>query len=189
MRVNGFGLHKLIPHRDRRATTPIYPLFRPRSPKTAYAVLTRKFLGVLRRSRITQATVFTNLSSITQSRNTLDISLRRVALYPAELRVPVKRNYSSRIPSVNAALTRLKPARVADHLMAFTCQRLGHSFRRGGCNVVAAPHTANPRTRQQGGFYPMPHRAKLHCEKGGTSLAYFVSIAPPSAPTPPCRRR
>jgi hypothetical protein len=34
-----------------------------------------------------QATVLTNLSSVTHSRNTLDISLRRATLYPAELRV------------------------------------------------------------------------------------------------------
>jgi hypothetical protein len=51
--------------------------------------------------------------------------------------VPVTRNYSSLITPVNDALTRLKPVRVADHLMAFTCRRLRRSFRRGGCNVVA----------------------------------------------------
>jgi hypothetical protein len=68
---------------------------------------------------------------------TCGLYLRRVALYPAELRVPVTRNYSSLIPPVNDALTRLKPVRVADHLMAFTCRRLRRSFRRGGCNVVA----------------------------------------------------
>jgi hypothetical protein len=72
---------------------------------------------------------------------------RRVALYPAELRVPVTRNYSLLISPVNDALTRLKPVRVADHLMAFTCRRLRRSFRRGGCNVVATlPVNVDPKT-------------------------------------------
>ena len=46
---------------------------------------------------------------------TCGLYLRRVALYPAELRVPETRNYSPLITLVNDALTRLKPVRVADH--------------------------------------------------------------------------
>ena len=49
---------------------------------------------------------------------TCGLYLRRVALYPAELRVPVTWNYSPVIILVNDTLTRLSPARVADHLMA-----------------------------------------------------------------------
>jgi hypothetical protein len=78
---------------------------------------------------------------------TCGLYLRRVAPYPAELRVPVTRNYSSLITPVNDALTRLKPVRVADHLMAFACRRLRRSFRRGGCNVVATlPVNVGPKT-------------------------------------------
>src|SRR5260221_405512 len=47
---------------------------------------------------------------------TCGLYLRRVALYPAELRVPVTWNYSPLIILVNDTLTRLSPARVADHL-------------------------------------------------------------------------
>jgi hypothetical protein len=61
--------------------------------------------------------------------------------------VPVTWNYSPLINLVNDALTRLKPARVAYHLMAFTCRRLRRSFRRGGCNVVATlPVNVDPKT-------------------------------------------
>jgi hypothetical protein len=53
--------------------------------------LRENFSGFCGVRRITQATVFKNLSSVTQSRNTLDISLRRATLYPAELRVRHRR--------------------------------------------------------------------------------------------------
>jgi hypothetical protein len=82
MRVNGFGLHKPVPHHGHRVTTPRYPLFRPRSPKTAYAALTRKFLGVWRRSWDYSSYCFQNLSSVTHQRNPLDICLRRATLKP-----------------------------------------------------------------------------------------------------------
>jgi hypothetical protein len=48
---------------------------------------------------------------------------------------------------VNDAPTRLKPVRVVDHLMAFTCRRLRRGFRRGSCNVVATlPVNVDPKT-------------------------------------------
>jgi hypothetical protein len=43
----------------------------------------------------------------------------RVALYPAQLRVPETRNYSALITPVDDALKRSKRVRVADHPMAF----------------------------------------------------------------------
>ncbi|VFU10938.1 protein of unknown function [Methylocella tundrae] len=49
--------------------------------------------------------------------------------------MPVTWNYSPLITLVNDALERLKPVRVADHLMAFSSQRLRRGFRRGGCNA------------------------------------------------------
>jgi hypothetical protein len=61
--------------------------------------------------------------------------------------VPLTWNYSLLITLVNDTLTRLKPVRVADHLMAFSCRRLRRGFRRGGCNVVATlPVNVDPKT-------------------------------------------
>ncbi len=75
--------HIAVDGRLRPATRCSAPVLR----KLLTRCLRENFSGFCGVRRITQATVFTNLSSVTQSRNTLDISLRRAALYPAELRV------------------------------------------------------------------------------------------------------
>ena len=103
---------------------------------------------------------------------TCGLYLRRVALYPAELRVSVTWNYSPLITLVNDALTRLKPARVADHLMAFTCRRLRRSFRRGGCNVVATlPVNVDPKTS-------LSLTYSIHCENSPTKRNPALTLSP-----------
>ena len=103
---------------------------------------------------------------------TCGLYLRRVALYPAELRVPVTWNYSPLITLVNDALTRLKPARVADHLMAFTCRRLRQSFRQGGCNVVATlPVNVDPKTS-------LSLTSSIHCQNRPTKRSLALTLSP-----------
>ncbi len=103
---------------------------------------------------------------------TCGLYLRRVALYPAELRVPVTWNYSPLITLVNDVLTRLKPARVADHLMAFTCRRLRRSFRRGGCNVVATlPVNVDPKTS-------LSLTSSIHCKNRPTKRCPALTLSP-----------
>jgi hypothetical protein len=103
---------------------------------------------------------------------TCGLYLRRVALYPAELRVPVTRNYSSLITPVNDALTRLKPVRVAEHLMAFTCPRLRRSFRQGGCNVGATlPVNVDPKTSPS-------LTSSIHYQNRPTKLRPALTLSP-----------
>lgn len=78
----GFELCRMIPIR-----LIFLASLRSASPPVAYAMLTRNFLRLDRRSPISQVLVFLASFSLPIRTNWLDICLRRATLYPAELRV------------------------------------------------------------------------------------------------------
>lgn len=103
---------------------------------------------------------------------TCGLHLRRVALYPAELRVPETRNDSLLITPVDDALTRLEPVRVTDDLTAFTCRRLRRSFRRGGRTGVATPPVdVDPKTT-------LPLTPSTHDQNRPTKRRPALTVSP-----------